>query len=143
MTGPTFQITFDAADPDDLSRFWTDALGYKPQDPPEGFATWDEFLKEHGLEDTNEASAIVDPEGKRPQFYFQKVPEAKMAKNRVHLDINIPQARGVSDDERKRALEQEAERLMGLGATRIEYFQKPDESWIMMNDPEGNEFCLQ
>ena len=62
----TIQVVFDAADPDRLSRFWAAALGYRLQDPPDGFATWPEFLKSIGVPESewSSASAIVDPAGK-------------------------------------------------------------------------------
>ena len=90
MPAPSIQITLDAADPDALARFWAETLGYKLQDPPSGFDSWDEFLEANNLGHLRgNASAIVDPEGARPRLFFQRVPEGKTAKNRVHLDINL------------------------------------------------------
>ncbi len=89
------------------------------------------------------ANAIVDPEGKRPRLYFQKVPEGKTAKNRVHLDVNVVGRTKLSDEERQRRLEEEADRLVALGASRGELLRAHGEDWIVLNDPEGNEFCLQ
>lgn len=82
----SFQVTFDSADPDKLSAFWAAALGYIEQPPPEGYGDWDTFLTEHGMADViGTASAIVAPDGAGPRVYFQKVPEPKTAKNRMHL----------------------------------------------------------
>lgn len=83
------QITFDCADPAGLSAFWAEALGYRLQDPPAGFASWEEALTAMGVppERRNDASAVVDPEGSGPRLFFQRVPESKQAKNRVHLDV--------------------------------------------------------
>jgi hypothetical protein len=139
------QITVDCADPAGLSAFWAEALGYRLQPPPQGFASWDEALVAMGVpeENRNDASALVDPDGTGPRLFFQKVPEGKQAKNRVHLDVRA--APGLQGDERMAALEQEAERLAGLGATRqARHEPAPPLSFghIVMTDPEGNEFCL-
>ncbi len=144
MAGPTFQITFDANDPDRLADFWSRALGYKLQDPPEGFSSWEDWMKANNLEHlAGTASALVDPEGKRPRLYFQKVPEGKTAKNRVHIDINVVQSRDVAVEERARILDQEAGRLAAMGARRGEVIEQNGEYWVVMSDPEGNEFCIQ
>lgn len=144
MPHPSLQLTFDAGDPDALSRFWAETLGYKLQDPPEGFPTWDAFLEANNLMHLQgRASAIVDPEGKRPRIYFQKVPEGKTAKNRLHIDVNVVGRQEVSDEERRSLLEAEAERLAGFGASRTSVYDENGELWVVMADPEGNEFCLQ
>lgn len=135
----SFQVTFDAADPDRLARFWAGALGYDFQPPPEGYSDWNTFLRENGMEDRiGSASAIVDPAGTRPRIYFQRVPEAKSAKNRVHLDLNV----SAPPEQRTEAVRHEVHRLMSLGARRIGEFHDA-EYWVVMNDPEGNEFCVQ
>lgn len=114
-----FQVTFDSADPAALAEFWADALGYKLQDPPPGFDTWDAALEAFGVpeDQRNNASALIDPDGKGPRVFIQKVPEGKTAKNRVHLDIRA--APGLEGDDRMAALETEAERLVKQGATRV------------------------
>ncbi len=139
------QITFDCADPAALSAFCAEAMGYELQAPPQGFATWDEALAAMGIpeERRNDASALIDPSGQGPRLFFQKVPEGKTAKNRVHLDLRA--APGLRGDERMAALEKEAERLVALGATRQERHEPAPPlgaGHIVMKDPEGNEFCL-
>jgi catechol 2,3-dioxygenase-like lactoylglutathione lyase family enzyme len=139
------QITFDCADPDALARFWAEVLGYIIQPPPEGFDSWDAALEAWGVppEARNDRSALVDPDGTRPRIFFQKVPEGKTAKNRVHLDVRS--APGQQGDERMATLEAKAVRLEALGATRFKVFnpEPPMEAgFIVMQDPEGNEFCL-
>jgi hypothetical protein len=126
-------ITFDCADPSRLAEFWAAALGYKKQDLPDGYASWPEFLAAQGIPEDqwNSANAVVDPEGRGPRLYFQQVPEPKTTKNRLHLDLSA------SD------IEAEAERLVGLGARRVRRVDERGESWIVMQDPEGNEFCVQ
>ena len=110
-----FQVTFDAADPIALSRFWAEALHYMVQPPPhravgpgeDVFEVWAEFLEQSGVpvEQRDAASALVDPDGTGPRILFQKVPEPKTAKNRVHLDVRV--APGLQDHERMAALEDE------------------------------------
>lgn len=148
-----FQVTFDAHDPRALSSFWRDALDYVHPGPPgvelpEGadpLAAWDDFLARIGVpeEQRNTRSAIEDPDGQGPRVFFQQVPEDKAAKNRVHLDVRV--APGLEGNERMAALEAECDRLVALGAKRVRRFEpEPPMStgWIVMTDPEGNEFCL-
>jgi hypothetical protein len=139
------QVTFDCADPSVLSTFWAAALGYRLQDPPEGFATWEAFLADLGVpeDEWNSASAVVDPDGGGPRLYFQRVPEPKAAKNRVHLDLNVGGPLGTSLDERKTAVGREAKRMTGIGAEVVREVEERGEFWVVMRDPEGNEFCLQ
>ncbi len=142
----SFQVTFDCADPDQLAAFWALALGYKIPAPPAGFATWPEFLKTQGWlpeELNNSRSALVDPAGIGPRLFFQKVPEPKAAKNRVHLDVNVGGAHGTPAEERRRAVEAHIARLTEAGASEVTRFDEHGESWVVMADPEGNEFCLQ
>jgi catechol 2,3-dioxygenase-like lactoylglutathione lyase family enzyme len=139
------QITFDCADPAGLSAFWAETLGYRLQEPPKGFESWEQALEAMGVppERRNDASAVIDPDGLGPRLFFQRVPEGKQAKNRVHLDVRA--APGLEGDARMAALEAEAERLVSRGAARLGR-QEPapplGAGHIVMADPEGNEFCL-
>jgi predicted enzyme related to lactoylglutathione lyase len=147
------QVTFDAHDPRALSYFWRDVLGYVHPGPPgvevpEGtdpLDAWDDFLARIGVpqEERNTKSAIEDPDGQGPRVFFQQVPEGKVAKNRVHLDVRA--APGLQGEERMAALEAECDRLVALGAKRVQR-QEPappmSAGLIVMTDPEGNEFCL-
>jgi hypothetical protein len=139
------QVVIDCADPERLSTFWASALGYKLADPPEGYATWEEFLTKAGVPEDqwNDASAVVDPDGVGPRFYFQRVPEGKEVKNRVHVDLNVGGERGTPIEERKQRVEAEIERLKGEGATVFRPVEEHGEYWVVMQDPEGNEFCVQ
>ena len=139
------QITFDCADPARLSAFWATALGYRLQEPPPGFDSWDQALEAMDVppDNRNDASGIVDPEGAGPRLFFQRVPEGKQAKNRVHLDVRG--APGLKDEARMAALDAEAERLVAHGAARVgRYDPAPpfEGGHIVLTDPEGNEFCL-
>ena len=143
--GSGMQIVFDAGDPRNLAEFWATALGYVTQPPPDGFSSWDDWARSMGIpqERWNDAHALVDPDGVGPRIFFQRVPESKTAKNRVHLDLNVGGGRGVARDERRSRVGAEAERLVTDGAQIVGPVQQRDEYWIVMRDPEGNEFCLQ
>jgi hypothetical protein len=120
------QVTFDCADPDRLARFWSEVLGYVVvADEAEG-----------------PAYACADPAGVGPRLYFQQVPEGKVVKNRVHLDVRV--GTGLVGAERLATLEAECDRLVALGAVRVRLLPADDEneSCIVMQDIEGNEFCL-
>jgi len=138
-----FQVTFDAHDPRALGEFWAQVLGYRSQDPPAGFASWEEFLEQIGVppEERDSAWAVVDPEGVGPRLFFQRVPEGKTAKNRMHLDVNV--AAAVEASERPELIRARARELVELGARQVDEREKMGEFWVVMTDPEGNEFCLQ
>ena len=141
----SIQIVIDCADPGALGTFWATALRYKVQDPPEGHASWQEWLEAMGVpeEQWNDANALVDPDGAGPRVFLQRVPEAKTVKNRWHLDINASGGPGSPADERQRLIEAEVERLVAAGATLVGYLEKMGDRWAAMLDPEGNEFDIQ
>jgi hypothetical protein len=138
-----FQVTFDAADPDKLAGFWIQALGYVREPPPDGHASWKAFLASAGVPEDqwDAASAAIDPAGIMPRLYFQRVPEPKAGKNRVHLDINC--SRNLSSDNQRELVTVEVARLVSLGATEVAPLEQGGEYWVVMQDPEGNEFCVQ
>jgi hypothetical protein len=138
------QVVIDCADPSRLSAFWALALGYQEQAPPEGYATWEDALRawEVPEDQWNSRGAVVDPDGIGPRLFFQQVPEGKVVKNRVHLDINA--ATGIADgDERRRVITAEVARLTDAGASTVREMEERGEYWVVMQDPEGNEFCVQ
>jgi len=118
MTSSVLNVTFDCADPGVLARFWGAATGWDVQvrDPRPDCPEY----------------AVGPAPGGGPRLYFVKVPEAKVAKNRIHLDL-VP----ASDDQ-----DQEVARLVSYGAT-VARDQPPGASWIVLADPEGNEFCVE
>jgi hypothetical protein len=136
------QVTFDAADPAALAAFWVQVLGYIAEPPPEGWGSWEDWAREQGIpeERWNDASAIVDPDGAGARIFFQRVPEGKSAKNRVHLDVRS--APGLDGDARWARLREEADRLVAAGGTKLYELEERGQFWITMQDPEGNEFCL-
>ena len=137
-----FQVTFDCAVPERVARFWCEVLGYVAPSPPEGFATWDDFNSSLPPEDRDAWFACSDPTGVGPRLFFQRVPEGKVAKNRLHLDVRV--ATGLVGEERLAVLEAECARLLPLGATRFRLLlaDEENESCLVMQDVEGNEFCL-
>ncbi len=139
-----FQVTFDSADPGAHARFWAEALHYISQPPPSGFESWPAALDAWGVPEDrrNDRAALIDPEGVGPRLLFQKVPEPKTAKNRLHLDLRA--AAGVPPEGRADALEAECARLLTLGAHRVRRLEADGVNGvcIVMQDPEGNEFCL-
>jgi hypothetical protein len=142
----TIQVVFDCADPDAQARFWAEALHYRIPDPPAPHATWEEFLRASGVpeEDWNSASATEDPDEVGPRLFFQRVPEGKVAKNRVHLDLNVSGGHEVPLEDRRTRVDAEVARLKALGATDERgAMEIRGEYWVRMNDPEGNEFCVQ
>jgi catechol 2,3-dioxygenase-like lactoylglutathione lyase family enzyme len=143
----SIQVTIDCADPDRLARFWAQALGYRLEEPPDGFATWEQYWVSRGLpaeEAEGGYDAIVDPDGVRPRIWFQPVPEPKTVKNRVHLDLGVSGGRGVPLATRRQRVDAEAERLVAAGASRrnVLYTEGVDHYAVVMLDPEGNEFCV-
>lgn len=143
------QVTIDCADPDLLVRFWSAALGYVVEDPPDGFDSWVAYWRSLGvpeeeLPDQDDVhDSIVDPDGAGPRIWFQVVPEPKTVKNRVHLDLNVGGgARTTPVEERRRRIDAEVARLVGLGASRQRVLDIEGYYAVVMQDPEGNEFCL-
>jgi hypothetical protein len=136
------QVTFDCAEPERVARFWCEVLGYVVPPPPPGFASWGDFDRSLPADRQGSAFACVDPSGVGPRLFFQRVPEGKVVKNRVHLDVRI--GTGLVGDERLAALESERARLEALGASCVRVMRADgfDESCIVMQDVEGNEFCL-
>lgn len=119
-----------------MCRFWALALGYVEEAPPEGSTSWQELLESNEILVPPDGSigAIVDTTGFGPRILFLRVPEAKSAKNRIHLDVSS--AATASDRGEKVA------QLIGAGATKIRQIDENQESWVVLVDPEGNEFCV-
>jgi len=136
----TLQVTFDCDDPHAMARFWSSAIGYQKEDHAELVANLlasaaisaDATVDVDGGRQFAEVSACRDPEGKGPRLYFQKVPEGKMAKNRVHLDLHV----GADH------YEVEAARLEAQGARKLWFSDDRGGACWTMADIEGNEFCV-
>jgi hypothetical protein len=114
MTLRLANVVFDCDDVPTVSRFWSTALR-RPLDPNAS-----EYFASIGVADDTGAE----------RWFFAKVPEAKATKNRVHVDL-------VADDR-----DAETARLLDLGATKLADKDEYGHSWTVLQDPEGNEFCL-
>jgi hypothetical protein len=123
MTSKLTEIAIDCADPRGLARFWCSVLDYEVQDEDDGPVTIGSPLVPEGR-------SRVGPVP--PTLTFARVPEGKTVKNRLHLDLNPID----------REQDAEVRRLLGLGARHADVGQRDDESWVVLVDPEGNEFCV-
>jgi hypothetical protein len=116
------ELAIDCADPRGLARFWCSVLAYEVQDEDDGLVTIGAPV---GPEDENHPGPVS------PTLTFAHVPEGKTVKNRLHLDLN--------PTDREQA--EEVRRLLDLGARHADVGQG-DETWVVLVDPEGNEFCV-
>jgi hypothetical protein len=124
VTSKLTEIAIDCADPLALARFWCSVLGYDVQDEEEeGVVTIGSPLAPEGRE---------RPGPVPPTLTFARVPEGKVVKNRLHLDVNPTD----------RDQDAEVQRLLDLGARHADVGQTGEESWVTLADPEGNEFCV-
>jgi hypothetical protein len=148
-----FQLVIDCKDPELLARFWAGALGYVLEPPPEGFATWDDFRRSIGLPDEYlgmGADSVIDPDGEGPRIWFRADEDAKVVKNRLHIDIHVSGGRTVVEGRsvplatRRERVDAEARRLVDLGATLTVVMSEDgmDHYAVGMKDPEGNEFDI-
>jgi hypothetical protein len=142
-----YQLVIDCAEPDRQARFWAAALGYELAPAPAGYATWNDFYRALGLPEeylVDGADRISDPDGHGPSIWFNAVPDAKVVKNRLHLDIHASGDRTDPIASRRARVDAEADRLAALGATITGPLsgEGVDHYAVGMQDPEGNEFDI-
>ncbi|MFI8965851.1 VOC family protein [Streptomyces sp. NPDC053493] len=148
----TLQLTIDCADARRLVVFWAEALRYVPEPPPEGHPSWNAYWRAIGVPEDELADgagelpeSIVDPKGVGPRVWFQQVPEPKTVKNRLHLDLKVGGGRTTPLPLRRERVDAEVTRLTALGASVLYRMDQPDgmEYYaVVLQDPEGNEFCV-
>jgi hypothetical protein len=136
-----FQVTIDSSAPHELADWWAEALGWQVEPQDEAFirrmvetgaASEADTTRHRGALVWRVGAALNSPEPGRPRLLFQRVPEAKTAKNRMHLDVRVgPERR-----------EEEIARLLMLGATELWRASQGPYEWATLADPEGNEFCV-
>ncbi len=125
--------------------FWREALGYVDAPPPEGFDTWETWLRHFDVpeEEWGDGGALIDPEGRLPQVGFLRVPEGKVVKNRIHLDLKVSGGRHLDPAVRRERILARVEQLVAAGATIVrEDTHKGALDHVLLVDPEGNEFCV-
>ncbi|MEV4330419.1 VOC family protein [Streptomyces sp. NPDC049597] len=145
-----WKLVVDAADPHTQADFWAEALGYLVEDNSRiveqvlahGGVPVEATVESHGRRAWRDLAAVRHPDdpydentggGLGRRILFQRVPEAKTGKNRLHIDVHA--APGGRDAE--------TERLLRLGATVVRHVKEAGGEWVVMADPEGNEFCVQ
>ncbi|WP_236242821.1 VOC family protein [Streptomyces sp. CC228A] len=150
MTALHWKLVIDANDPHAQAAFWAQALGYVVEDHSAlierllaaGHASADQAVGAQGRYAWRDLAAVRHPDdpydgatgvGTGRRLLFQRVPEAKTVKNRLHLDLH-------TGPDRDR--EAEVRRLEGLGASVLRRVQEPAGTWTVMRDPEGGEFCV-
>ena len=151
----TWQLTIDANDPGRLVEFWAPVLGYEVQPPPEGYVSWNDWYLSVGvppgeLDPTRDSvDRIQDPTGAGPKIWFQIVPEEKAGKNRFHFDVYpTGRDRSLPIERRREIVEAKVAELVERGASVRNrssddgLVQYQDHYFVVMLDPEGNEFCV-
>jgi catechol 2,3-dioxygenase-like lactoylglutathione lyase family enzyme len=126
-------LTMDCADAKSQADFWKLALGYEDEPPPAPFRTREEWAASFGPpeEDEGDGAWLQDPAGAGPRLSLLEVPEPKVAKNRLHIDVRVPGGWP--------GIQAKAAELTSAGATLLATF---DGHHVVLADPEGNEFCV-
>lgn len=142
---PELGLSMDCADAPALARFWCRALDYVEAPPPHGWSDWPSFLRDHEVPEAEWADgATIRPRtGAGPSISLLRVPEAKTVKNRLHLDVRVSGGRHVEQSLREQRIRATEADLVAHGARR----QREDRvnghlDHLVMEDPEGNEFCI-
>jgi hypothetical protein len=135
------QIDIDCTYPEQLADFWAEVLDYRVADPPGGHESWEAFSQAEARDDGERWCRLIDPSGQGTTILFHRVPEAKTVKNRVHLDVWVAPL-GRSPDENWPLVDAEVLRLIGLGASEVRRVTENEQCFVVMTDPEGNEFCV-
>jgi hypothetical protein len=136
-----FQVAIDCSAPHELADWWAESLGWQVEPQDESFilrtvqagaASEADTTRHRGALVWKDGAAMTSPEPGRPRVLFQRVPEPKTGKNRLHFDVRV-------GPERREA---EIARLLALGATELWRGSQGPYEWATLADPEGNEFCV-
>ena len=136
-----FQVVIDCSSPHELADWWAEALGWQVEPQDEAFiqrmvdagqAAPEDTVRHRGALVWKVGAGLRSPDPDRPRVLFQRVPEPKTVKNRLHLDVRV-------GSERRAA---EVDRLLALGATELWRGSQGPFQWVTLADPEGNEFCV-
>ena len=133
------QVAIDCQDPERLAEFWASVLDYQVGEPPVGYASWTEHALDQAEEPGEFWIKIQDPDRLGPTLLFHRVPEPKTVKNRIHLDVKAPAS---SADDRGDQVQAFIERIVNWGGTKVRDVTDDAGYFAVMNDPEGNEFCV-
>lgn len=144
MPSTPWAVTFDCRDGRRLAAFWALALGYVEAPPPDGAASWDEWYDRFDVPaDERDLGVLVDPDGQRPGITFLPVPEGKMVKNRLHLDVQVSGGRTVDPELRTQRIEERVALLVEAGGTVLRRDGNDGVlDHVVLQDPEGNELCV-
>ncbi|KGN41524.1 VOC family protein [Knoellia aerolata] len=142
---PELGITIDCTDARVVADFWAHALGWVQAPPPPGWSDWPSFLRDHEVpeEEWGDGASICPRSGGGPRISFLKVPEPKTVKNRLHLDVRVSGGRAVEQSLREQRIRATEADLVARGA-RLQREDRFDGhlDHLVMEDPEGNEFCI-
>lgn len=143
-----WSMTIDTRDAAGQVVFWCLALGYEREPAPVGHTTWREWylsvgVPEDELGDGDCCDRVCDPAGIRPGIWFQPVPEEKVLKNRIHLDLRVGGGRSVPLEERIPLVDAKVAELLEAGATQLRGLTGMEGHYaFVLQDPEGNELCV-
>ncbi|MDT0277502.1 VOC family protein [Blastococcus goldschmidtiae] len=135
------QVVVDSTAPHELADWWAEALGWQVEPQDESFiarmvqagaASEADTMRHRGALVWTLGAALTSPEPGRPRVLFQRVPEERTVKNRLHLDVRV-------GPERREA---EIARLVSLGAIELWRGSQGPMAWATLADPQGNEFCV-
>lgn len=138
-------LAIDCTSPAVVAAFWREALGYVDAPPPVGFASWEAWFVACDVpeDERDDGASLVDPAGVGPSLSLLRVPEPKVVKNRLHLDLQVSGGRAETADVRREAIAETVARLLRAGGSVVaEHHVSGALDHVVMADPEGNELCV-
>jgi hypothetical protein len=141
----SWSLTIDCRDPGTVARFWAVALGYVERPPPAGWDSWAAWFRHFDVpeEDWGDVATLCDPDGVLAPISLLRVPERKVVKNRIHLDLQVSGGRAEPDHVRRPRIEAMVAALTAAGGTVLAAYEHDGVlDHVTMADPEGNELCI-